>query len=321
MKVDYTSLILKSLEDNLSDKESIFFDQWLSNDENNFQYQKLKNIWETSGTLTYPEIEAQLNIDEAFDKVLKRTRFISTHTKSRKPFLIAACAILLVVVLGYLSLNLNSSNQYTTIYAEANMKYTLPDNSTVWLSKDSELSYHNDFANNRKIRMEGKVMYEVTHDPQNPFVIDAESMDVSVLGTKFIVSNSEGSSDYVHVINGKVQVDDKKGNKSRTILTKDMTTTRTGNQLVLSDITIANEMFWASNSLSYNNTSLDIIFDELESYFDTEIKTKNQFSKCKFNGTFTGDKIEDILSTLEVIYELEIKKSSGTITISGPSCK
>jgi len=145
-------------------------------------------------------------------------------------------------------------------------------------------------------------------------------MGVTVLGTKFIVSNAI-QSDYVYVINGKVQVDDKEGDAERLILTKSMTANREAGSMTMTEDSYANDMFWASQSLSYNDTSLETIFDELETYFDTTIKTDNQFTDCKFKGTFTGDQLDDILSTLEVIYDLEININSETITINGPSCK
>jgi len=320
MNVNYTQIVINSLQENLDAQDQKKLDTWLSQNNNDLKYQKIKELWDASGTLSYPEIEAHLNVDEAYNKVVQRTKFISIKkNKSKRPYLIAASLALLVAAMGYLTLGVDKLDNYNTITAEANMEYTLPDNSTVWLSKNTELSYHKDFTNNRMIKMNGKAMYDVTHNPQKPFVIDAEGMDVTVLGTRFIVSNED--LDYVHVINGKVQVDDKKEQSERLILTKDMTANRDAGRISLTDDAYANDMFWASQSLKYNNASLEKIFDELETYFDTTIDTDNRFEKCAFNGTFTGENLEDILSTLEVIYELEITKTKETITINGPSCK
>ena len=321
MNVNYTELILKSLKNSLTGQEKIEFETWLSIDGNDKQYQKLRDLWDTSGTMTYPEIEAQLNVDEAYNKVLQRTQFLSHRKKRRsiRPYLVAASLALLVAAFGYLTLGVNELD-YQSITAEANMEYTLPDNSTLWMSKGSEISYQKDFINNRNIKMNGQVMYEVTHNPDKPFTIDADGMDVTVLGTKFIVSNTV-QSEYVHVINGKVQVDDKQGKAKKLILTKNMTANRESGNMSMTDNALGNDMFWASESLSYNNASLEKIFDELETYFDVTIETNNRFAKCPFTGIFTDDKLDEILSTLEVIYELNINKNSEIITITGPSCK
>ena len=323
MNINFTQLIIKSLENTLSITEQKDFDAWLRIDSNKKQYHKIKVLWDASGTLTYPEIEAHLDVEVAYKNVLERTQFIKTTKKRRsiRPYLVAASMALLMGVFGYWALDFTSADSFTTITADANMEYTLPDNSTIWLSKDSEVAYHNDFVNNRQVKMKGQVMYEVTHNPEKPFTIDAEDMDVTVLGTKFIVSNTFNQTDYVQVINGKVQVDDKKGQSPQLILTKNMTANREAGKMTISDEAYANDMYWASKSLGYNNASLEKIFDELETYFDTTIETNNQFANCKFKGTFTGDGLDDILSTLEVIYQLEINKNIDNIIINGPSCQ
>lgn len=321
---DYPSLVLRSFDNALSGSEKDALDQWLLIGNHTAQYRKLQTLWNSSGQLSYPEIEAELNVDEAFNKVMKRTQFANSGQEKRisyKPLMLASCLFLLVGILGYLTLRTNTQENYETIYAEANMEYTLPDNSKVWLSKGSNLSYQKDFASNRNITMNGKVMYEVTHNPNNPFVIDAEGMEITVLGTKFIISNTGASADYVDVINGKVKVADKQGQSENLILTKGMSAQINKGQLQLVDNSAANEMFWASGSLRYNNSSLETIFADLEKYYDINIVTNNQFSNCKFKGAFYDEELKDVLATLKVIYDLEIQNVAHGITIDGAPCK
>ena len=322
MNIDYTSLVLKSFDNGLTEDERHSLDKWLLDKNNLSQYQKIEAIWKKSGQLSYPEIEAQLDIDQAFKNVMERTQFVQpAKRKKRRSFLVASSLAILVAAISYLTLSINSNSQFETIYADNNMEYVLPDNSKVWLSKGSELSYQKDFDNNRNVKMNGKVLYEVTHNPEKPFVIDAEGMEVTVLGTKFIVSNTDEGADYVDVINGKVKVDDKLGKSENLILTKGMAAQRSEGNMQYSENNSANEMFWASKSLRYNNVSLETIFDDLEIYFDKKILTNNQFSNCKFKGTFSGEKLEDVLSTLQVIYELEMINDQNGVKIEGPSCK
>lgn len=322
MSKNYNSLIIKALENRLSDNDKQAFELWLLEGDNDVHFSNIKRIWQKSESLSYPELEEKLNVELAFQKVLKRTQFVNNKKNFRiRPYLIAASLAFIIAFTGFIGLSIQNKNQYETIYASSNMEYVLPDNSKVWLTKNAKLSFYKDFTEKRSIKMKGQVMYEVTHNPEKPFVIDADGMDVTVLGTKFIVSNFSEKGDYVHVINGKVQVDDKQGERERLILTKDMTATRSGKGLDFTKQNYINGMFWATQSLSYDNTSLENIFDELEEHFNVQIVTDRQFSECKFKGTFTNEKIDDILSTLEVIYDLEISNNSGEITINGPSCK
>ncbi len=326
MKANYTSLVLKSLENNLSESEKITFANWLHVEDNFKKYQKIKQIWNESGKLTYPELEASLNVEEAYQKVKRKaglsdatTRYI-TPKKRRTPYLVAASFILLAMTCSYFLLQFITSNDFKTLTAVQNMEYTLPDLSTVWLSEGTELSYHPDFKNHRNIKLDGKALFEVIHDTEKPFTVDADGMDVTVLGTKFIVSNEETSTAYIHVINGKVKVEDPNNNVQPHILTQDMTVEKIESKLKITDKIYANQMFWATNKLYYKDASLERIFDDLENYFHTTITYSDTFKDCNFSGSFSEQNIQEILSTLEIIYNLEIEKKPGNISITGPSC-
>jgi len=324
MKANYTQLILRSLENNLSDSEKIIFGNWLKEKENTLKYENIKSIWDKSGKLSYPELEASLNVEEAYQNVKRRTGNIKQISPGKRkfPFLVAASFVLLAMACGYFALQLNSDSNFESFTAKENMEYTLPDESTVWLNKGTELSYHLDFKNQRDIKLDGKALFEVTHNPEKPFTIDADGMDVTVLGTKFIVSNEQKNTAYVHVINGKVKVQHTEKNVEPLHLTKDMTAERSKSNLKLTDNVYANQMFWATNTLQYKDTSLEKIFDDLESYFDKTIESNDVFKDCNFNGSFSGQNIQEILGTLEVIYNLKIDVDSSPdkISITGPSC-
>lgn len=65
----------------------------------------------------------------------------------------------------------------------------LPDGSTVWLNADSKLSYSESFGReNRNVRLEGEGYFEVEHG-KHPFVVQTDSAQIKVLGTKFDIKN------------------------------------------------------------------------------------------------------------------------------------
>ena len=74
----------------------------------------------------------------------------------------------------------------------------LPDGSIVWLNADSKLSYSESFSRkNRNVRLEGEGYFEVEHG-EHPFVIQTDSAQIKVLGTKFNVKNY-GDENYIKV--------------------------------------------------------------------------------------------------------------------------
>lgn len=95
-------------------------------------------------------------------------------------------------------------NNPTQYYA----KQTLPDGSTVWLSPQSSISYPKTFEKSkREITMIGEAFFEVTRNPERPFIIYSGALITRVWGTSFKINASgTNSSNQVVVLTGKVSV-------------------------------------------------------------------------------------------------------------------
>ena len=94
-------------------------------------------------------------------------------------------------------------------------KIVLPDSSEVWINANTRLQYAVDFEEDRRIRLDGEALFQVTRDSRHPFTIEThDGLLTRVLGTRFDVeSYDQLSATTITVINGKVQV-----NKQDTVL-------------------------------------------------------------------------------------------------------
>jgi ferric-dicitrate binding protein FerR (iron transport regulator) len=63
----------------------------------------------------------------------------------------------------------------------------LPDGTSVVLFPGSRLSYPKIFKNSRNVYLEGEAFFEVTKNPQKPFLVYANKLVSKVLGTSFTV--------------------------------------------------------------------------------------------------------------------------------------
>ncbi|MCM1501173.1 MAG: FecR domain-containing protein [Bacteroidales bacterium] len=88
---------------------------------------------------------------------------------------------------------------------------TLPDGTTVCLNSGSTLSYPALFTGDlRKVSLEGEAMFDVRHNPQQPFIVETFGYDVKVHGTKFdVVADSESREFCTSLLEGKVTVTDR----------------------------------------------------------------------------------------------------------------
>ena len=74
--------------------------------------------------------------------------------------------------------------------AGARTKLSLPDGTGVWLNSNSKLNFSRDFnVKDRDVTLEGEAYFEVAKDARLPFVVHANSLDITVLGTSFAVKS------------------------------------------------------------------------------------------------------------------------------------
>ncbi|HEY4107400.1 FecR family protein [Puia sp.] len=89
------------------------------------------------------------------------------------------------------------------------VRVMLPDSSEAVLSPGATVRYRKDFGSyeKREIKFEGRAVFSVRRDEQQPFIVYSEGIRTTVLGTIFEVSN-EGGSDEIRVklLQGKIVV-------------------------------------------------------------------------------------------------------------------
>lgn len=88
---------------------------------------------------------------------------------------------------------------------------TLPDGTSVELNSGSTLEYPAVFSKReRRVRIEGEAMFDVTEDGRRPFYVETFAYDVKVLGTRFNVEADEDAGIFsTALIEGRVAILDK----------------------------------------------------------------------------------------------------------------
>lgn len=88
------------------------------------------------------------------------------------------------------------------------LEIALPDGSTVWLAKNSQLTYPDPFpADERPLELTGEAYFEVNKDAERPFTVRAGKLETRVLGTAFnLRAMPEESEVAVALVEGRVAV-------------------------------------------------------------------------------------------------------------------
>ena len=83
---------------------------------------------------------------------------------------------------------MNTMNQLVIPYGNQS-RVVLSDNTVVWLNAGSRLVYPTRFTNKtREVILVGEAFFEVSKNPQQPFIVKTSNLEIRVLGTKFNVS-------------------------------------------------------------------------------------------------------------------------------------
>jgi transmembrane sensor len=134
--------------------------------------------------------------------------------KWKKSWLRIAAALLFIVTGAAFWFNAHKKHSapasWTTIYNQSNNSElaVLPDNSKVWLSPGSKLSYTL-FTDQRErsIKLDGEAFFSVTHNAAQPFVVYTGKLATRVLGTTFnIEAYPQEAAVRVSLVSGLVTV-------------------------------------------------------------------------------------------------------------------
>ena len=241
----------------------------------------------------------------------------------------AAAAILLVVGAGTWFTATTSTNSKTVVSTSPNdlrvvsntqtniLVLTLPDQSVVRLYPKSAVSYRNSFSQNeRNISLTGQAVFKVFKNRQLPFVVYADGVTTTAIGTEFWVSTFRKNYVEVKLLEGKVAVRQNKPNAKAIYLaagqmltfsklnnsfafaafnkTNNTTTNRNDSSVQQTGSTLAEV------SLNFDNKPLTEVFEQLSTHY----KVKINYQTEQLRGlSFTGNvlKKDDLPTILTLI--------------------
>jgi len=240
------------------------------------------------------------NDKEASWKQFHAETFAKKKTKSKPWRYYAAASVLLFVLIGTgIFLNKNSLTESNVIAetiienTSSAIKYvTLPDSSKVELSPNSKISYGANFALNRKIEIDGEAYFKVKKDKQHPFQVFCDETTTTVLGTSFIVKESENEQITVELFEGSVQMN-VKGQNQKWIL-------KPGEKFTYGNQTGAVTEF--SRFVDFDNEKLSDVSKYIEENYGYKVILPNENLNQKI--TIRINKKEDLKIIVQLISEM-----------------
>ncbi len=253
-----------------------------------------------------------------------------TLTPGYKYWAIAAVISLLMasmLILFYFSNQHNNSvNEIklitSTSYKDV-IKEKLPDSSVVILNEGSSIQYPERFnSTQREVKLTGEAYFKVKHDPARPFIVNANNINIKVLGTAFNVKSLQaGSITQVNVTQGKVLMFN---SNNQIIINAGLEGTyneKTG-IFSLDSLKDENSIAYATRVFNFKDISLKDICSDLEKAYAVTIHLQNNsIAQCHMTSRFDNKPINYILDVISATFDLSYKKTGNEIYISGAGCK
>ena len=179
--------------------------RWLDADKKNMkEFLALRKLYDIS-------IWQQEFAPVAKDKLSLGNKHWTLRSASFELAKVAAIFILaFTIVYSFLINEDNDSAKMQTIFVPPGQRaeLTLTDGTKVWLNAKTTFTFPDKFtANNRRVTLDGEGYFDVTKNPEKPFIVNTERYDIKVMGTEFNVTAYSGSSVFeTSLLKGAVEV-------------------------------------------------------------------------------------------------------------------
>lgn len=198
---------------------------------------------------------------------------------------------------------------------------TLSDGTVLHLNSGSRLTYPAEFSgNSRTIFMDGEAFLDVAKDPDHPFIIKSQNVDVTVLGTSFNFRNfAQERMAELLLMEGSVEACVSIPDDTRTVRLRPgdkMRYNRLDGKMDIERFAPASyKAFYRDNSLHFFDMEMADIAKELSRRFNCDIVVVDEeLASRRYFSIFTNNEtLDQILSVMSSDGKMRVRRSGKTI--------
>lgn len=314
MEFDYT-LLVKYILDDLTEPEMESLMEWRDESSDN------RELFSFLVHLRVMSLYRDINSSGCTLEALNR---INRKIEKKKPLLLArksmryTASLLLVLSIFFGTVKYFSRQKpdtsFTVSMGESIKKFHLPDGTIVWLNEGATMKIPHSFSEkNRNVKIEGEAYFDVKKDMDSPFLVDATSMRIKVMGTSFSLKNKPETGVVETVlVSGKVLLLNEEGNRMYEMYPGEKVIySSENNEYQVKTVDTNVSTAWHLDQLTFENITLREIANKLSLIYDVNInleskKMADRKYRCVINRDETLEQVLDILSYLAPIkYKIE----------------
>lgn len=203
-------------------------------------------------------------------------------------------------------------------------KLILSDGTIISLNSGTTIRYPEQFGitGKRNVYLTGEAFFEVAKDKEHPFIVNANQVDIEVLGTKFNVSAYPETPTVNSVlVEGSIQMYEKENASNIVLLKPNQMATWQNNSKKITKKSVDASFYsaWTKGELTFKDTPFSAIAKIIQRSYDVEIINENSdLAKQTFTGTIkiNESSVENILELLKLDTPFDYTVKQKTITIT-----
>jgi transmembrane sensor len=270
------------------------------------------------------KIHHKINIESSRQKLSANKKFTLAVATT---WITRVAAILLLPVLAFLFFTISEKTIESAKYASqpvdsleivapvgSRTVVHLSDGSEIHLNFGSKLKYPQKFVGNtREVILTGEGYFNVAHDPEKPFIVKTENLNIKALGTKFNVLAYPGEEIIsTTLVEGKVVIEKTtSGGKDKLIgamvpgqhvsynINTGKITSEKGN--------VEKYIAWKDGKLVFENESVVQVAERLSRMFNVDIEVNDNIRDYTYTVTIVDEPLNQILDLMTIATPVRYK--------------
>jgi len=334
-------LILKYLDNTLNSAETQRLQEWIRSDpQNRKMLQNIEQIWNTPGRalseprtdLAWQKCKQAAGIDtEDIPKHIslrlpEKNTPLRQNSWHKKLWRYAAVFLILILIPFAFSLFTDPPPlKELHVQKTQKMKVTLSDGTRIALDAGSTIHYPENFNSPvRQVYLSGEGYFEVTSNPEKPFIVKTNGALIRVLGTKFNIRAWQQRSDArvtVAVLEGNVslQTETPSRGSQKVIISAGQMSELIPHEAPTPprSVNIRKYTSWMEREMHFENASLGEVLGQLERWYDREIILPDSSLSNSRVTLFIEDKpITETLHIISMMKNLSFREEGHKIIFS-----
>lgn len=201
----------------------------------------------------------------------------------------------------------------TLIVPKAGMfQFTLPDSSRVWLNSDSQLRFPASFAKSeRRVFLDGEAFFEVTGDAKQPFVVDLQGTEITVLGTAFNVSTFSNVA--TTLVEGAVRMTT---GSDALIMQPGQLAQVTEGKIVVGPADFQQALAWKNGEFYFRKGKIIDILDELSRWYGFDVHYEGKIPDKQYTGGIARNvRLSELLEMLAYVFRADFEIEGKSVNV------